>query len=429
MKKYILMLIVGLPAFIQAQVKTNMELKNLIGQSFVYFPKIKEAENAVNTAQQKIELTKLNEMPTVAATGSYMYVAPVAKVTFPVNGVDTKLQFQPNHNYNANVAGNYVLYDFGRLKANIERNKVELQFAKDNVDYVKAQLANQVAVIYYNVVYFQKAISIQDTVLNYLNENKKIVQSKLNNGDALKIDLLNIQASIDNEQNRKIDLQNNLQKQLNLLSYTTGKAIANGTQFDFDINTTSVEALLNNAVANNIDFKLAKNRIKLAETDIAISKLQDKPTVAATAGLGFRNGYVPEIQKFQFNGLAGVSINVPLYTGGKTKQQIKLQQTIVKQNELAVETLNSTFKKDIEQALTDINTNKERIYNTQGQIEQALAAQQLASTRFKNEVGTNLEITNASTNVQRAFFTKLQYEYQLCLAKVELARLLGYQYW
>lgn len=429
MKKYILMLIVGLPAFIQAQVKTNMELKNLIGQSFVYFPKIKEAENAVNTAQQKIELTKLNEMPTVAATGSYMYVAPVAKVTFPVNGVDTKLQFQPNHNYNASVAGNYVLYDFGRLKANIEKNKVELQFAKDNVDYVKAQLANQVAVIYYNVVYLQKAISIQDTVLNYLNENKKIVQSKLNNGDALKIDLLNIQASIDNEQNRKIDLQNSLQKQLNLLSYTTGKAIANGTQFDFDINTTSVEALLNNAVANNIDFKLAKNRIKLAETDIAISKLQDKPTVAATAGLGFRNGYVPEIQKFQFNGLAGVSINVPLYTGGKTKQQIKLQQTIVKQNELAVETLNSTFKKDIEQAFTDINTNKERIYNTQGQIEQALAAQQLASTRFKNEVGTNLEITNASANVQRAFFTKLQYEYQLCLAKVELARLLGYQYW
>lgn len=429
MKKYILMLVVGLPVVIKAQVKANTELKNLISQSFAYFPKVKEAENAVNTAQQKIELTKLNEMPTVAATGSYMYVAPVAKVTFPVNGVDTKLQFQPNHNYNANVAGNYVLYDFGRLKANIERNKVELQFAKDNVDYVKAQLANQVAVIYYNVVYFQKAISIQDTVLNYLNENKKIVQSKLNNGDALKIDLLNIQASIDNEQNRKIDLQNSLQKQLNLLSYTTGKTIANGTQFDFDINTNSIEALLNNALANNIDFKLAKNRIKLAETDIAISKLQDKPTIAATAGLGFRNGYVPEIQKFQFNGLAGVSINVPLYTGGKTKQQIKLQQTIVKQNELAVETLNSTFKKDIEQTLADINTNKERIYNTQGQIEQALAAQQLAATRFKNEVGTNLEITNASANVQRAFFTKLQYEYQLCLAKVELARLLGFEYW
>jgi outer membrane protein TolC len=322
-----------------------------------------------------------------------------------------------------------VLYDFGRLKANIEKNKTELQFAKDNVDYVKAQLANQVAVIYYNIVYLQKSISIQDSVLNYLNENKRIVQSKLNNGDALKIDILNIQASIDNEENRKIDLKNSLQKQFNLLSYTTGTATAQGTQFDFDVNTQSIDALLNNAAINNIDFKLAKNKIKQAEADIAISKLQDKPTIAATAGLGFKNGYVPEIQKFQFNGLAGVSINVPLYTGGKTKQQIKLQQTIVKQNELAVETLSSNYKKDIEQTITDINTNKERINNTQGQIEQAKAAQQLASVRFKNDVGTNLEITNASTNVQRALLTKLQYEYQLCLAKVELARLLGYQYW
>jgi outer membrane protein TolC len=53
----------------------------------------------------------------------------------------------------------------------------------------------------------------------------------------------------------------------------------------------------------------------------------------------------------------------------------------------------------------------------------------LATTRFKNDIGTNLEITNASTNVQRAELNKLQYEYQLCLAKVELAKLMGYKYW
>ena len=64
-----------------------------------------------------------------------------------------------------------------------------------------------------------------------------------------------------------------------------------------------------------------------------------------------------------------------------------------------------------------------------GQIEQVKVAQELATTRFKNDIGTNLEITNASTNVQRAELNKLQYEYQLCLAKVELARLMGYKYW
>ncbi|MBC7588292.1 MAG: TolC family protein, partial [Chitinophagaceae bacterium] len=133
--------------------------------------------------------------------------------------------------------------------------------------------------------------------------------------------------------------------------------------------------------------------------------------------------------EMRFNYLAGVTFSIPIYNGGKTKSQIKLSQTMVMQNELAVESLSSNYKKDIEQALTDVATNVERIKNTVGQIEQSKAAQTLASNRFKNGVGTNLEITNASTNVQRAALTKLQYQYQLCLSKVELARLMGYQYW
>jgi outer membrane protein TolC len=220
-----------------------------------------------------------------------------------------------------------------------------------------------------------------------------------------------------------------LQKQLNLLSYTTGNTISNGISFDFELNTKVVDLLLSESVNNNMEFKLAADRIKQAKADIDITKLHDKPTIAANAGLGFKDGYVPELQKFQFNGLAGISVNVPLYKGGRTKQQIKLQQTIVKQNELAIETLNNIYKKDIQQAIADIASNIERINNTAGQIEQAKTAQTLASVRFKNDVGTNLEITNASTNVQRALLTKLQYEYQFCLAKVELARLIGAKYW
>jgi outer membrane protein TolC len=131
----------------------------------------------------------------------------------------------------------------------------------------------------------------------------------------------------------------------------------------------------------------------------------------------------------RFNYLAGVSLSIPIYNGGKNKQQQRLQQNIIRQNEMAVETLSSTYKKDIEQALTDIATNLERIKNTKGQIEQAQTAQVLASNKLKSGTGTNLEITNASTNVQRALLTKLQYEYQLCLAKLELTRLMGYEYW
>ncbi|CAN5403053.1 hypothetical protein BH10BAC2_BH10BAC2_46080 [soil metagenome] len=414
--------------FLYAQVQTNKELKTLIGQSFGYFSKIKEAENGINTAQEKLEIAQTN-MPTVEGTVSYNFVQPKISIPFPIDGETKDFQFAPVHNVNANAGASYLLFDFGRIQANVEKAKTDLKYAQHNVDYVKSQLANQVAIIYYNIIYFQKAIQIEDSVLVYLNENKRIIDSKLRNGDAIRIDLLNVQSSIDAEENRKVDLQNNLQKQLNLLSYTTGNITASGSAFDFDVMLKDALSAMNDAQTNNLEYVLAKDRVQQSHSELALIKANDKPSVSLGANAGLKNGYVPNVNEIRFNYAAGATLKIPIYDGGKTKRQTKLAKTIVKQNELSIETLDNTFRKDIQQALTDLNSNMERIKNTTGQIEQAKAAEGLATSRYQNGVGTNLEITNASTNRQRAEFTKLQYEYQLCLAKVEIARLLGYQYW
>ena len=410
---------------LQAQVTVNPELKNLIGQSFGYFPKVKEIQNTVITAEEKVSLTQLNRFPELTGNAQYAFVEP--KIVLPLNGQN--FQFAPVNNLSGSLNASYALFDFGRLQANVDRSKDDLQFAKHNVEYVKAQLAFQVATIYYNIVYLQKAISIQDSVLSFLNDNKVIIESQLKNGTALRIDLLNIQASIDNEENHKIDLKNALQKQINLLDYSTGSKQSSGKAFDFDVTLTDAGNALGLAQTNNFDFLLAKDKIKQAESDLAIVKLADKPTVGVQAAAGIKNGYVPYVNDLRFNYMAGVSLSIPIYNGGKNKQQQKLQQNIIKQNQMAVETLSSTYKKDIEQSLTDVASNLERIKNTAGQIESAKAAQILAMNRLKSGTATNLEITNASTNVQRAALTKLQYEFQLCLAKLELTRLMGYQYW
>ncbi len=412
-----------------AQVQVNNELKQLINRSFGYFPKVKEAENAVITAGEKIALTQLANSVSVNAAGSYLFIDPSPKVTFPINGEDKLLQFQPQHNFNTSLTGNYTLADFGRLKAAVERSKDELQYAKHNTELVKFQLANQVAAIYYTICYLQKAIGVQDSILHFLEENKKIVAAKIKDGDGLKLDALNIQANIDNEDNRKTDLINSLQKQQNLLAYTTGTNTSGGNGFDFDLPAVPLTASVATAVENNIDFLLIKDKIKQSEHDIAVTSLQDKPIINLNAGAGFRNGIQPDIAQFRFNYLAGVSLVVPVYTGGKSKQQIKLQQTILKQQELAMTSLQSNYQKDIEQTYSDITTTTSRINNTKGQIELAKYAQQLAAFRYKNGVGTNVELVNAGANVQRAALTRLQYQYQLCLAKVELAKLTGVKYW
>lgn len=430
MKKIIILAVFSL--LIQksfAQVKVNNELKELILQSFTYFPKVSEAENAVNTANEKVKFNQLSNSPNVAAIGSYTFIQPVAKVIFPVNGVDKSFQFQPEHNLYTNINANYTILDFGRLKATIERAKDDILYAKHNIENVKFQLATQVASNYYTICFLQQVVIVQDSILNILEENKKIITTKLADGDGLKLDLLNIQANIDNELNRKIDLLNSLQKQQSLLNYTTGSKTISGSEFDFDIAYSPINDTIVPFIDQQAEFLLIKDKIQQTKHDIAITALQDKPMVNLNAGAGFRNGIQPEIAQFKLNYLAGLSIVVPLYTGGKTKQQVKLQQTLLKQQELSLKSLQHSYKKDIQQAYFDISSAVSRIENTKGQIDQAVYAEQLASFRYKNGVGTNLELMNAVANVQRATLTKLEYQYQLCLAKIELAKLLGEKYW
>ncbi|RXK85355.1 TolC family protein [Filimonas effusa] len=418
----------GITGAAYSQVQTNTELKTLINQSFSYFPTLKEADNSIVAAEQRVQLAEL-KVPEVNGNASYNYIRP--KITLPLE-VDNKVQefqFAPVHSGNVAINAEYALFDFGRLKRNVERAKTDVQFAKDNAAYARTQLAYQVAAIYYNIVYFQKALNIQDSVLDYLNENKRVIESKLKNGDAIKIDLLNIQANIDAEQNRSIDLRSQLRKQLNLLAYTTGSQDASGKAFDFDLALRDAASALSEAQASNLDFMLAKDRIAQATGDVEVAKLGDRPSVNLNAAAGYKNGYVPNVTELRFNYIAGVSLKVPIYNGSRTKKQVTLAETAVKQNELAIESLNNTYKKDIEQALTDISTNLSSIKNTRSQIEQTRAAQQIAASRFLNGAGTNLDITTASSNYQRALLTALQYEYHLCLAKVELARLMGYKYW
>ncbi len=424
-KHYLAMIVLAQVAFVaQAQVTANTELKSFINQSFSYFPRIKEIENTVATAKQKLDVSSINS-PTVDASVAYRFVEP--KIQIPLGGQE--FQFAPVHSLDGHADINYLLFDFGRLKANIERSKTDIQYAEHNVTYAKYQLASQVSTIYYNIVFIQHAISIQDSVLSFLTENKTFVENKYKNGDALKIDVLNIQTQIDAEQNRKVDLQNSLQKQLNLLAYTTGQRQTSGNTFDFDIPLKDIEAAIADAQANNPDFLLAKDKVKQAQNDLAVTQLGAKPSVVVGAESGIKNGYVPNVNELKFNYNAGVALKIPIYEGGRTKKQVALSRTLVKQNELAIETLNSNYRRDLEQALTDLASNLERIRNTEGQIDQAKYANKLAESRFQNGVGTNLELTNAATNLERAELSKLQYQYQLCLAKVELVRLMGYKYW
>jgi len=428
--KKLLILLFSTGILQSADAQVNSELKSLIQQSFSYFPKFNELDQAVRISQQKVELASTGNLPEINGVASYNYFAPVAEAQFPFGTEVKTLKFQPNNNFDFGVTIFQPLVDFGKTRLEVERARHALLESKENIAFNKTQMAAQVATIYYTMVYLKEAIEIQDSVISVLQSNKNLVESKFRNGDALKVDVLTIQNNIDIEKNRTTDLVNALQKQLKLLNFTTGsnQGISSGA-FDFQSMTSTLDDAIKLAETQNPDFRIARERVQAAETEVLLAKVNQKPTIGLHGSTGVRNGYQPDINEMRFNYGIGVGVNVPIFSGGRLRQQSRIAESTVISNQLAASSLTHQYRKDIELALTDRNTNIERLKNVEEQIHIAKEALRLAESRFRNGVSTNVELLNANTNLQKIELAKIQYQYQLTTAEVEIARLTGMIYW
>jgi len=404
-----------------AQNLINGELKNLLNQSLLYFPKVKEVQQSVQLAEDKVALVELNKYPDITLDASYAYVQPKIEVPFG----DKTFQFAPVHNISGSLNGTYTLFDFGRLQSSIQKAKLELQTSKHIAEELKHTLFFQISQLYYQIIYTKKAIEIQNQVLQLLTENKVVVESQLKNGNAIQLDLLTIQSKIDNELNRKIDLENNHQKLLNLLKYATGVTNITEGQLSITLKKYTLDEALQMALIHNPSLAITKDKVNVSKAEVAITKLIERPSVGLKASVGSRNGYLPEIQDPRFNYNAGIGFSVPLFNGGKTKQQIKIQERSLALNETGVIAQQHDVEKDIQAALIDINSNESRIKNAATQIEQAALAQKLSVSKLKNGTATPIEITSTNADYQRALLNQLQYQYQLCNAQLELIKLMG----
>ena len=423
MKKIVLCMLVVLigSTTSMAQGLINGELKNLLNQSLQYFPKVKEVQQSVQLAEDKLALTQLNKYPDITLDASYAYVQPKIEVAFG----EKTFQFAPVHNISGALNGSYTLFDFGRLESAIQKAKLELQTSKHVAEQLKHSLFFQISQLYYQIIYAKKAIEIQNQVLQLLTENKTIIETQLKNGNAIQLDLLTIQSKIDNELNRKIDLETNLQKLLNLLNYATGVNAIKETQLSVSLKNYTSEEAMQMALIHNPSIAIAKDKVNVTKADVAITKLNERPYVGMKASVGSRNGYLPQINDPRFNYNAGIGFSVPLFNGGKIKQQIKIQERSLALSETNVASQIHDFEKDIQAALIDIQSNQARIKNAATQIEQAALAQKLSVSKLKNGTATPIEITSTNADYQRALLNQLQYQYQLCNAQLELIKLMG----
>ncbi|MCB0518624.1 MAG: TolC family protein [Lewinellaceae bacterium] len=426
MKKLsIFLLFIFSVGFANGQGAANPELIALVQKAFDYYPRFRELEAAAQSSAIKVDMARGQRLPVVSSQATFQYLYPVAEVSFGAPGQEQTLQFQPHDNYNVALNASGLIFDFGKTKAQIEKAIAEAQISKGTLDAQRQAIAYQVAQIYYGLVFLKKSLTVQESQLKSLQANLDQVTAKHNNGDALELDLLNAQVALANAQNRKTDLLASIEKQQALLAMLSGVEHFESSAQTFDFQSAEPAA----TTAGNPELAVAQAKIDVAEKEIMVNKKYLRPSLNYNGGLGFRNGYQPDINEMRFNWGAGVGLTYPLYVGGRDRQQLHLSQIGLSAAQAAAEGVANSLRSEIVQAEADAKASRAKLANSATIIQQAQTALQLADVRFENGVASNTDVLTAHGNLEQAQLQSLQYEYQLCLAVLAIERLEGKRFW
>lgn len=432
MKKFFIIILIFLLFKVEAQkIIVPSILNDLVEQSFQKYPKIAELKQMVLFSEVKVELGKAGYLPVISGDISYRRLYPTPVENLPIgNDQHIPIQFFPANNFNTSLNINQPLIDF-KTEANVGKVQSELQSSNDNMEKYKLQMGYQIAQIYFSIIFLNKSLVVEQQQLNLINANLGIINSKMQNGDALKYDFISTQVSYTNAENYYIDLQNQLDKQYTMLTMLTGNKniIINDTLIDYKVFDLFSDSIVLHASDENFDVKIAKDRMNTTAWDIIAADRNKLPSLNLQAGAGYKNGFIPNIGDLLFNYSVGIGLTIPIVSGSRPRIQKKMSQINLDASRLDLETEKLIFEKDVSNALDDIRKNDKKMAGSDIQITQAQLALDLATERYKQGTITNFELLTAQTNYQNACLNKLQFGYNLILSKMELNRLVGKKWW
>jgi outer membrane protein TolC len=402
----------------------SLTLTGIINEVVQTHPAVKKAQEDLNVADAKIGVAESFYKPNVDFTSSYTRIGPISSVTIPEFG---SFSFVPHDNYSAGFNVNQTVFDFGKKEKSISLEKQGKELSRQTVEQVKQKLSQSVIANYYTLVYLQEALKIKDEQLKTLNEHLSYIKKKQQTGSATQYEILTTQVRISAIENQKTDIETARLVQIAQLNSLLGKPETSDHLVKRDLKVVvpvlMPDTLLNNALRNRDEMKLANEKAKLAQLRYNVTGAQNNPVINAFASGGVKDGYTPYLYDPKLNFAVGFGIKVPIFDGKRVKYNLAQAQSAISANDQDTEIARRGIVNEVVEAEANVKAAGKKVTQSELQLKQASDAYSLAKVKFDAGVITNLELIEGSTTVSesRLQLLKAKIDYTGSLYKLKSA--------
>jgi outer membrane protein len=425
-------LLCSLPTSLLAQTEATdtLSVDQAVRRVISTHPAIRRATEQMRAAGYVVEEHRSAYYPTLDGTAVYSRVGPVPSITLPGDGA---FSLYPANNYNAHLALQQTLYDFGKRSTTVEVAQADVQTASDNVRLLESELAYRTIGIFYASLYLQRSLEVEDEQIAALNRHLAVTRELQRTGTATEFDVLTTQVRVANASSRRVDIAATLRKQLIALRELTGIERGRSIELrgDFEVEPLSLDpdSLMELARAQRPELVLRRDVEHSAEIQTQLAGLGDRPTLDLNISAGFRNGFVPNLNRLKGNFEAGMLVQVPVFNGFRRRHRVEASRAALGAAQAQTRAVELEVVTDVEQAIADVRASQDKLEVSELQLRQAEQAVEMARVRYRAGVITNLDVLDAETSLAEAKLVQLKARYDLVTSRYGLERAVGARVW
>jgi outer membrane protein TolC len=251
---------------------------------------------------------------------------------------------------------------------------------------------------------------------------------QLKAGTSPAIDVLRAKVELQSRQEQLIVARNDYAKQKlqlgRVIGLAPGQEFALSTQAPYQpLATAGVDEDLRRAYLARPDYLAAVLQVRAAEERRRAATAEHYPSVdiagdygAAGVNVGISHG------DFQI----GATLNIPITAGGRIHADVLEAEASLRQSREQLENLRGQIDYDVRSALLDLNAAADQVEVARSSVDLANQTLVQARDRFTAGVTDNLEVVEAQESVASANEDYISGLYAHNLAKIELAKAIGY---
>ncbi|MEM6804857.1 MAG: TolC family protein [Bacteroidota bacterium] len=390
------------------------------------------AQNQASISKNNAHKGAAGLLPTISLSGGGTYQNTASKIEFAspeIPNIDAS--GAQSTVYNAGVNANYMLFNGGRNKNNYQVLQKNALLTETQTKATIEATITQVANAYYTVC--RQALGY-NTLQENLDISQKRLQRVLNQqefGSANRLLALNAEVDINTDSTNLLTSFYNLENAKRSFNRLIGRPIEEEFVLDLGMNfeeMISLSALLDNAMASNVELRLAKYNEEISNLNHKIAKGAYAPSIAVNAGYNYNlteNDASFIVIQRNLGLTLGASLNFDIFAGNVRKVNEQNARISMENSRYQLEDTKLNLEKDLTNAFYTYQNNLSQLRLEEKSKEAAEENFRRTEDALKLGQANSLQFREAQLNLQRAKDRIDDLRYVSKLSEIELLRLSG----